>query len=40
MRKCLICEKEITYIPIGQRWKYDVIRQGGKPVFYHERCAG
>ena len=35
-KECLICEKPLYYIPLGQRWKVNNI----SPVFYHEKCVG
>ena len=31
---CLICEKPLTYIPVGQRWKI----HNPQPHFCHEGC--
>lgn len=35
-KQCLICEKPLNYIPVGQRWKIC----NKQPVFYHESCRG
>lgn len=39
LKKCLICEKKMTYIPIGQQWKIHLIENNCTPVFYHKGCV-
>lgn len=31
---CLICEKQMSRVPLGQRFKLDATR----PHFWHDRC--
>lgn len=39
LKKCMICEKKMSYIPIGQQWKVHSIKNNCTPVFYHEGCV-